>query len=583
MKLNLSFQAFLHTMLEVGRRFPVTSVLAVLGTIFGVWVAEKDHNAWALRILLTAILFFPVSIAVRQIEKQNYPQWFKIASNVFGLLLLVVFFVFYSNGHQYFEKDIIRYIMWFGLAVASMSVAPFLKYSRAPIEYWEYNKHIVYAIVFSFAYSAVVFIGLAIALAAVNELFSLNLNPELWLQLWAIIVGLFSTTIFLSKYPTELQTSGDDFPKEIRLLGGAVGLSLVCIYFLILYSYTLKIVISNEWPKGVISTLIVGFSTVGLITFALLYPLFLKEKKYKKIFTILFASFIPQTFVLFYAVYIRYREYGLTENRYLLIAFGVWLCLVSVYFLVSKFKDLKVIPYSLIVALLIASVSPLSAFNLSERDQFTRLKNLLVANNILIGNQIAPGPHNIPYEVKSKIFSILNYLDRYHGLAAVSKLLPEGTQMADSKVCREQGRGCFSYVAKYIGISNAPMDIRSDYFYFNIFKPSPMAYDIREYDYMVEDSSEIKVGQDRYTFYLDREKYRYDVLKNSQVISQVDLTGFIENLKSKYFDMSEKGFSQEEMSVTHSDNKVDIKIYFEYITLIDQKVESHDWKLVKFK
>jgi len=48
--------------------------------------------------------------------------------------------------------------------------------------------------------------------------------------------------------------------------------------------------------------------------------------------------------MLFYAIYLRIAQYDLTINRYLVIAFGIWLIVLSVFLIFSKEKRIAYIP-----------------------------------------------------------------------------------------------------------------------------------------------------------------------------------------------------------------------------------------------
>jgi hypothetical protein len=65
---------------------------------------------------------------------------------------------------------------------------------------------------------------------------------------------------------------------------------------------------------------------------------------------------IPQIFMLFYAIYLRIAQYDLTTNRYFVVIFGVWLLVISMYFVFSKKKNLVIIPAVLTLFTIIISV-----------------------------------------------------------------------------------------------------------------------------------------------------------------------------------------------------------------------------------
>jgi hypothetical protein len=65
---------------------------------------------------------------------------------------------------------------------------------------------------------------------------------------------------------------------------------------------------------------------------------------------------IPQIFMLFYAIYLRIAQYDLTMNRYFVVVFGIWLAIISVYFIFSIKKHISYIPFLLTLFTLIISV-----------------------------------------------------------------------------------------------------------------------------------------------------------------------------------------------------------------------------------
>jgi hypothetical protein len=110
-----------------------------------------------------------------------------------------------------------------------------------------------------------------------------------------------------------------------------------------------KIILSSNWPKGWVSYLVIGFSTAGILALLLVWPLqsndrFKWIKAYVKYF---FMALFPLILMLAFAIYIRVKDYGITENRYFIMVLALWLFVNAIYFLLSTVKNIKVIPMSL--------------------------------------------------------------------------------------------------------------------------------------------------------------------------------------------------------------------------------------------
>jgi hypothetical protein len=87
--------------------------------------------------------------------------------------------------------------------------------------------------------------------------------------------------------------------------------------------------------------------------------------------------------MLFYAIYLRIAQYDITINRYFVVVFGIWLLLISIYYVLSKKKYLGNITVLLTLFTVIISVGPWSVYQLPESRQLERLKTNLIEANIL--------------------------------------------------------------------------------------------------------------------------------------------------------------------------------------------------------
>ncbi len=133
--------------------------------------------------------------------------------------------------------------------------------------------------------------------------------------------------------------------------------------------------------------------------------------RFEKIF---WWALIPQIGLLFYAVFIRISNYGITENCYLVVCFGVYLLGLALYFLFSKAKKLLVIPLCLSAIVVISSVGSWGAFRVSERSQMNRLEQLLVQNRMFDYATTNPASETIPAVDAREIMETTKYLYQRH-------------------------------------------------------------------------------------------------------------------------------------------------------------------------
>lgn len=161
-----------------------------------------------------------------------------------------------------------------------------------------------------------------------------------------------------------------------------------------------------------ISWLVIGFSSFGYLTYIF-------SKPYEELSAIIstFRKFfpyvvIPQLFMLFYAIGLRIGQYDVTMNRYFVVAFGIWLLGVSLYFIVRKSPLLAFIPASLALVSFVISIGPWGVFSYPFARQEAKLLRNLESAKILQNGKIVPlsSERDISKELSTDIASEINYL-----------------------------------------------------------------------------------------------------------------------------------------------------------------------------
>ena len=101
--------------------------------------------------------------------------------------------------------------------------------------------------------------------------------------------------------------------------------------------------------------LVIAFASMGYLTY-LLSSYVEQELKAVTVFRKRFPIVVlPQIFMLFYAIALRIQQYDVTISRYLVVVFGIWLLVLSGYFIFSRQKRLFAIPASLVIFVLLIS------------------------------------------------------------------------------------------------------------------------------------------------------------------------------------------------------------------------------------
>jgi len=472
------------------RRFPLTMISALIGTIVAIILSEYEiapESSILYNILLPAILALPLLSALKLTADRENPQSLRWTLPVIGVVLLVVYAITIPADLPRAPLFYLFRFFAFGLCLCFLfSFLPF-RHKGQENGLWQFNKIIVFRIILAGVFAMVLFGGLGLALAALENLFGMEIPPERYLELWILILGLFVVPFILSGIPKNLRELENlsEYPRMLKIFGQYVLAPLVLVYFVILYAYISKIIIFWSWPQGWVGRLILGFSATGILALFVLDPL--REKMetswIKKASHWYYLILLPLIVVLFLALWRRISEYGLTEDRYLGLAIGVWLAFIAGYFLISRKKSIRMIPASLCVITFLISIGPWGMISISEQSQVKRLKKILTDESILVNGTVQKAPLPVSGDNDIQISSILAYLHEVHGFSDIEPWFTESLR-ADSAGTGSRFKRP-SYVAELLGINYNPYRGRGRNKYFTVVIDPQAMIPISGYENMV--------------------------------------------------------------------------------------------------
>ncbi len=447
--MNQNLKKTLVKIKEVLFRFP-SAILAATGMAFiyiYLILNNLDFESEAVVPFIKLIHAFTI-LALAEVlfiastffgESKSWPNKYKR-----GLDLLVAIFIFIvfsrlnflidNPGHS-IEKEDLRLVLWSLSATLSLTFVGLLFWRKNIINvFWQHVKKMVVSALLTALYCAVINIGLVIIWASINYLFDTDID-KIILVAGVLVSTLFSSIFFLSRLPKDPIEAAENkgYPKQIKIFTQYVLLPLLTIYFLILYSYTVKVLIVGEWPKGTLVYMISGFSLFGIVIYMVLYA-WQEQFRWIRIFRkIFFAALIPQVIMFFVALWLRISDYSLTENRYLLILLGLWLLVAGIYFLISRRQDIRLVPITLCLVMILFSFGPWSIFNVARQCQSNRLISILDKYQAVSEGKIVkiPAPDSVSVEDKDNINDLVVYLYNAHGPANLQKLFSQEIKSND--------------------------------------------------------------------------------------------------------------------------------------------------------
>jgi len=262
------------------------------------------------------------------------------------------------------------------------------------------NGRFVLRVIGAVLYGAALFAGLALALAAVDNLFELHLDEETYGHVWGWIAFVLIPWIVLGGL--------DDYVlagTERRIVGGAqtadlfdeataeatstratsAGVAtvasrialwlvppLLAIYTLILYAYVVRILVTREIPKNLVSPMVLVAGGLAALALLLFNP---KPGRggISRWLRLAPALFLPLVPLGYWALLVRVHQYGWTEFRMVRVAVLSTMVVLaagaSVQLARRRPFSIHAAPVMLVIVLLLSAVGPWSALALSRRSQ----------------------------------------------------------------------------------------------------------------------------------------------------------------------------------------------------------------------
>ncbi len=501
------------------KRFPVTIVISSILSILLIYLNESNLKGDSKDTLIKINLILGLGILLSLIIGLALERWKKnkrtnFVIYILGAILLGIFYFLFLN-----KLDEILAARYISTILSMFLIVLFIQRINKDEDYEYYLMDIFSEISLTIIYSIVLYIGISGILFTIDNLFDVNIRWELYLYMFIVVVFVFAVSLFLSKFPEEDRKYRDNYyTSALRVLLTYIVIPLISIYTAILYVYFGKILITREWPRGLVSHLVLWYSTVSVGVLFLISPILKTDKisnAFKKIFP---KAILPILLMMFLSIGQRISQYGLTENRYYVVVLGIWVLLMMIYF--SFMKKLKniIIPISLSAILIFSVYGPLSSFSVSKYSQNKRFEKILMQNEMISSGKIISNG-DISKDDKEEINNIISYFSRHHTLKDI-KLFPEDIDIGD--------------LENLMGFKYEPYNrygYRDERYIFYGIERSNIPIEIKEYDYYVELSSwneesleieGIGLNYNRYTnklnLVLDDEKIEIDMVEYIQKV-----------------------------------------------------------------
>ncbi|NCC78146.1 MAG: DUF4153 domain-containing protein [Clostridia bacterium] len=550
-------------------RYPVTVLLSI--TLMVILIIQNERNIDGIydtemlrRLAMTAAIGMLASISLKHLQERFWPDKPALILVVVpSALLMALYYIFFTEDMNQISG--MRFIGFLLTLIIAVFYTLKLKTNR---NYEPYVIRIFNGFFLTVLYSGVLYFGISAILFTINALFDADIDGKWFFYFFLMVTFIFGALMFLSKLP-EKEEPFESYPysKALKILLLYIVIPLITIYTGILYVYFIKILLTQEWPRGLVSNLVLWYSVVSAAVIFFITPI-LEENKLARLFRTWFPRILlPILGMMFVSIGKRIAQYGMTENRYFVVLLGIWVLLIMVYFIVKKKLTNIFIPVTLSIFALVSILGPLSAFSVSNFSQNQRFTALLEKNDMLQSGSIQPGT-GVSEEDRRNISSIVNYFDSRDP----SKL----KYMADDFVYNDFERVFGFKREDYYGYP------QMDYIYLST-DMDQSGIRIEGFDYLFTVNYNTKTAEtDGLTIQLDNVTDLI-VSLNGQVIMTEDLSEDIERIVSENEEQMEKAqISFEDAIILKENDSVSVKLILRELSARKTSDSKLDFDYINF-
>ncbi len=565
------FDTIIDTLLSTLKRFPLASLSAFLFTIILMVLANNHYHTptpneiVASKIAFVSTLAFVLFTALRLLSYRNIFY-------LIGIILIVGYYYILPSNIDHASKYIFTRHLLLILAFLFMIIwAPFITKKSDNPTFWQWTQSILFSIITAVFFGLVVWVSSAGAMYALKTLFHFDIDSIRYEQVALFCFGLVSTLYFLSQIPKNpLSLEVRPYSKVKRTFAKLILGTISVVYFVILYSYSAKILLTHTWPSGTVSWIIVAFTLVVIVGFLFWTPFLNKKSTILQRF--IWLAIFLQTIMLGVALYMRVMEYGITYNRYLIGIYGIWLLLMSLYFILFGKAQQKWLFVFASVLIVVSQFGSYSAQNITKKSQESRLAKLI--------EEAQPISEKTDMKTKYQISDVIAYINRNYGTKSFEKTLPKIYEKFNKNFKKEQEikeDGTNNYFYDFPSFATYKLGFKfvnrwdwmnyknknkhpeklEHYFY---AKRDNKAIDITGYNYLLSYNTYNRVSKERNSLNIELKKKLLIVKQGKRPLSHFKLNKFFEKLSKSH--TSEEDINRIELTFEAEDNITKVKILF---------------------
>ena len=327
--------------------------------------------------------------------------------------------------------------------VLSVMVAAYLGRKDRTNALWMFNARLALAVVLAGLVTVVFGGGLSAIVESIRYLFGVRFDSFIHQHIWATGVVLVGAIFGLSMVSDDLEEGFLPDGQSGLLVRGTLTLlkflliPLALVYVVILHLYAAKMAMDWSLPKGQVGIMVLIFSLGGAGVWLIASPWRQSQSGILHLFhRAWFWSLLVPLCLLAIGTARRISDYGVTPERYGLVALGFWLLLLIAWNAIRRDGlTPRLVLGSLAGLLLLASFGPWGAGAVSIASQKARLLTIMDEQGFFADGSLTV-PERVSPEAAQQGYSIIQFLAKNRALDVLEPVLAgfETNPFADPRI-----------------------------------------------------------------------------------------------------------------------------------------------------
>ncbi len=439
--MKISFSRIKNSLQTIRSTSPVSLILiwTILGlglnmirerNLLGEWNDGLSSSALAIALLWFATVF------ITSAQKSSWSR-----KDIIQILSVIIVGIFVWRWLLIRpipnQAQIINMVVIFGVALLSLVGRAMFGTERKDSAVHQRVLSIIEQIWIAWAFTVLLWGWISLALLAIQSLFGVTIIGEWYwtIRAWCVtILWWISLLDGVISWDTNAPLP-DQIHKRKRILAWVLWF-LLWIFGIILTVYMLKILITRNRPSNEVSFWAFLYSGLVIAASIILLPIWQDDND--QLYTIrkrMYISLLPMCVMIGFAIFQRVEQYGITMERYLVIAFLLWLTSISILMVFRPRTKIRWLFASLMWVWIFSVVArPINARNVSLSSQVYRTVSLLESTGQIDEKWTLTIPLRYGKEVndtqKNNIASAITYIVR-DMWSDLEQLHPDLTQDKD--------------------------------------------------------------------------------------------------------------------------------------------------------